>query len=218
MFQLLPRRTAESCSRQWLPLRVRMGQRSSTKFLPRHSPLLVPTFAQHLPSTFRQMECRAFSSRSVDDEKTENSVKHMVVTKWGKSQKYWMSNTEYAGVVVGKESTGGDYVISDGIMAPGGFVPNHFHKWEDQTFHVITGELEAKIGNETFFLSPGDSIHCPRGVSHYMKNVGSTEAKLISYIFPGHWAEDFMAETSRQNHEGKQDLKLIEQEFGVVYL
>jgi hypothetical protein len=51
-----------------------------------------------------------------------------------------------------------------------------------------------------------------------MKNIGETDARLISYIFPGDWAEDFMAETSRQVKSGKQDLKLIEEKFGVVYL
>ena len=64
----------------------------------------------------------------------------------------------------------------------------------------------------------GDSIHCPRGVSHYMKNTGSTDAKVISYIIPGYWAEDFMAETSRQNQSGEVDLDLIEKQFGVVYV
>ena len=158
----------------------------------------------------------SFSSSTV---KSEDTVKRTVISKREGSKKYWMSNTEYAGVVVGQEATGGDYVVTDGVMAPGGFVPDHYHKWEDQTFHIISGELEAKIGNAVFRqLGPGDSIHCPRGVSHYMKNVGSTEAKLISYIFPGHWAEDFMAETSRQNQMGKPDFSLIEEQFGVVYL
>jgi hypothetical protein len=51
-----------------------------------------------------------------------------------------------------------------------------------------------------------------------MKNVGDAPAKLVSYIFPGNWAEDFMAETSRQNKSDTIDLKLIEDRFGVVYL
>jgi hypothetical protein len=51
-----------------------------------------------------------------------------------------------------------------------------------------------------------------------MKNIGSSEAKVISYIFPGEWAEDFMAETSRQNQTGRLDLELIEKKYGVVYV
>ena len=162
---------------------------------------------------------RRLSSSCSIDEKIEETSKRTVIGKWGESKKYVMADNEYAGIVVGKEATNGEYVISDGILGPGSFVPNHYHKWEDQTFHIIAGEsLEAKIGHETYIVSVGDSIHCPRGVSHYIKNIGSTEAKLISYIFPGHWAEEFMAETSRQNQNGEIDLKLIEEKYGVVYV
>lgn len=112
----------------------------------------------------------------------------------------------------------GAYVISDGVIAPNSSIPDHYHKWEDQTFHVLEGRLEAKIGDKVVTLEAGDSVHCPRGISHYMKNTGETSARLLSYIFPGHQAEDFMAETSRQNNRGEVDLKLIEEKFGVVYL
>ena len=129
-----------------------------------------------------------------------------------------MSDKEYTGIVVSNTNSNSDYAISDGVIAPGGFISDHYHTWEDQTFHVIEGELKAKIGDQIHLISPGDTIHCPRVVSHYIKNTGSAQAKLISYIFPGTWAEDFMAETSRQNHEGKHDLELIEERFGVVHV
>jgi len=144
--------------------------------------------------------------------------KTAIIRPWENSQKFWMADGEYAGIVVGKEVTGGSYVITNGVIAPGGFVPDHYHKWEDQTFHVIVGTLEAKIGDRVVEISEGDTVFCPRGVSHYMKNTGSVPAKLISYILPGEWAEDFMAETSRQNKSGEFDPGKIERQFGVVYL
>ena len=150
--------------------------------------------------------------------KTEETSKKVVVKKYDSSKKYWMTPQEFTGIVVSKEATNSEYVITDGIIEPGGFVPDHYHKWEDQTFHIMSGEVQAKIGNETHHLQAGDSVHCPRGVSHYMKNTGSTTAQLISYIFPGDWAEDFMAETSRQVTANAIDRKLIEERFGVVYL
>ena len=151
-------------------------------------------------------------------EKISETSKQVVIGTWDHSRKYWMSSTEYTGVVVGRDATAGEYVISDGVIGPGGFIPDHYHKWEDQTFHVIEGRLEAKIGDHVQVIGPGDTVHCPRGISHFMRNVGEGPAKLVSYIFPGHWAEDFMAETSRQNHAGERDLDLIEERFGVVYL
>ena len=150
-------------------------------------------------------------------KRTQETGKRTVVRHWGDSRKFWMAEKEYTGVVVGKDESDGEYVISDGVIEPGGHIPEHYHKWEDQTFHVIQGTLEARIGETTYAVGPGDSIHCPRGVTHYVRNTGDVTARMLSYIFPGHWAEAFMAETSRQNHAGKPDLGLIEERFGVVY-
>lgn len=147
-----------------------------------------------------------------------NTNKKTVIKKWESSKKFWMTESEFTGIVVGKEATNSEYVITDGIIEPNGFIPNHYHKWEDQTFHIIAGELEIIVGNEKMKVSSGDTIHCPRGVAHFMKNIGNERAKVISYIFPGDWAEDFFTETSQQVKAGKPDLKLIEDKFGVVYL
>jgi len=152
------------------------------------------------------------------NEKIETTKKKTVVKKADNSKKYWMTENEFTGIIVGKESTNSEYVITDGIIEPNGLVPDHYHKWEDQTFHVVEGKLEAKIGDQTYQLSTGDSIHCPRGTSHFIKNIGDKEAKLVSYIFPGDWAEDFFEETSRQVKSGEFDPDLIEKRFGVVYL
>lgn len=150
--------------------------------------------------------------------KTDSTSKLTVVHSGGSTKKFWMTEKEFTGIIVGKTATQSEYVITDGIIAPGGFVPAHYHKWEDQTFHVLQGTLEAKIGEETFKLGVGDTIHCPRGILHYLKNVGENEVKLISYIFPGDWAEDFFEETSRQVQCDQFDFALIEERFGVVYL
>ncbi|WP_082643671.1 cupin domain-containing protein [Ruegeria denitrificans] len=83
---------------------------------------------------------------------------------------------------------------------------------------MIDGTVDAKIGGEWVTANAGDTIHCPRGVSHYMKNNSDQTVRMISYIFPGDRAEEFMAETSRQNETGELDFELIEREFGVVYL
>ncbi|MGB1204848.1 MAG: cupin domain-containing protein [Chitinophagales bacterium] len=144
--------------------------------------------------------------------------KEIVVSKKDESPKYWMSKGEYTNVIVNSKQANNEYVITDGIIEPNGFVPDHFHKWEDQTFHIMEGEVEAKIENKWYKLGVGDTIHCPRGISHFIKNNGTSNVRIVSYIFPGKWAEAFFAETSKQNKTGKRDLKLIEEKFGVVYL
>jgi len=152
------------------------------------------------------------------NKRTTSTNKKLIVRDWESSKKYWMTEKEFTGIVVGKEATNSEYVITDGVIDPGGFVPKHYHKWEDQTFHVIEGQLEVAIGNESLIIYSGGTVHCPRGIAHYMKNIGNEKARIISYIFPGDWADDFFAETSRQVRSGKFNLKLIEEKFGVVYL
>ena len=151
-------------------------------------------------------------------ERIEKTTKKLVIKKWESSKKFWMTENEFTGIIVGKEATNSEYVITDGIIEPNGFIPNHYHKWEDQTFHIIEGTLEVVIGEEKMIVDSGDTIHCPRGIAHYMKNIGKENAKVISYIFPGDWTEDFFTETSRQVKEGKPNFKLIEEKFGIVYL
>lgn len=152
------------------------------------------------------------------EQKISKTNKQLVISKKDANPSYMMAKGEYTNVIVNVEQSGGAYVISDGIIAPNSSIPDHYHLWEDQTFHVLEGKLEAKIGEQIWVLEAGDSVHCPRGISHYMKNIGETNARLLSYIFPGHQAEAFMAETSRQNNTGELDLKLIEEKFGVIYI
>lgn len=151
------------------------------------------------------------------ESKSDKSSKELIIVKRDNSPKIWMAKGEYTNIIVGSKQSNGEYVISEGIIKPDGFIPEHYHKWEEQTFHVMEGEVEAKIGNDTLQLQVGDTVHCPRGITHYMKNNGSQNVRLLSYIFPGTWAEDYMNETSKQNHSGKFDLDLVEKKYGVVY-
>ncbi|WP_338763810.1 cupin domain-containing protein [Bernardetia sp. ABR2-2B] len=152
------------------------------------------------------------------NRKIESTDKKLIVKQWEASKKYWMTENEFTGIVVGKEATNSEYVITDGVIEPENFIPNHYHKWEDQTFHIIKGKLEVKIGDQNLIIDAGASVHCPRGIPHYMKNIGTENAHIISYIFPGDWTEDFFIETSKQVKSGKIDYKIIEEKFGVVYL
>lgn len=151
-------------------------------------------------------------------DKNQETNKELIVRKKDESPKYWMSKSEYTNVIVNSKQANNEYVITDGIIEPNGFIPDHYHKWEDQTFHIMEGKIEAKIADKWYKLGVGDTIHCPKGISHFIKNNGTSNARIVSYIFPGTWAEDFFTETSKQNHSGKIDLKFIEEKFGVVYM
>ncbi len=94
--------------------------------------------------------------------------KSIVISKFGELQNkedcniFWMTENEFTKIIVGKKASNSEYVISEGVIEPEGFVPDHYHKWEDQTFHIVEGSVEAKIGNETVFLGGKDITYVCR--------------------------------------------------------
>lgn len=50
--------------------------------------------------------------------------------------------------------------------------------------YVLDGKIEASIGKERYILGKGDTLYFESSVSHYFKNVGSLDARLICVITP----------------------------------
>ncbi|MCE8511181.1 cupin domain-containing protein [Ruegeria pomeroyi] len=59
-------------------------------------------------------------------------------------------------------------------------------------------QLEVRIGDAHYTLGPGDTVHCPSGVSHYPKNVRETQVKLIRWFSPGELGRNVPAKQGRQ--------------------
>jgi quercetin dioxygenase-like cupin family protein len=61
---------------------------------------------------------------------------------------------------------------ADGIsvlesLAPhGDSPPLHVHRTEDEVFHVLTGELRLRAGDENVRIGPGETLLAPAGVPH----------------------------------------------------
>ena len=52
------------------------------------------------------------------------------------------------------------------VQLPGQWNPVHYHKKKDETFCVLSGELEVEIEGRRKVLVPGDTLWVPRGVWH----------------------------------------------------
>jgi hypothetical protein len=50
--------------------------------------------------------------------------------------------------------TGGAFCLLDVSLAPGIGVPRHTHTREDETYYVLSGELEVEVGDQSFLLRP----------------------------------------------------------------
>ena len=49
----------------------------------------------------------------------------------------------------------------------------------EELIYCLKGKMELRIGDETYTLGPGDSIHFRTDINHRWKNTGNTPAELI---------------------------------------
>ena len=89
--------------------------------------------------------------------------------------------------------TGGAYCFLEVSLAPGIGVPRHTHTREDETYYVISGELEVIVGEEVFVLKAGDTLMAPRDIPHELRNSGSTTNHYLLVFSPSGFEEFIMA-------------------------
>jgi quercetin dioxygenase-like cupin family protein len=74
--------------------------------------------------------------------------------------------------------------------------PLHFHRTEDEVFHVLEGEFRVKVGNQEKRLGPGDIQLIPKGLAHTYR-VESVEGGRCLSITAGGDFERFVRAVSR---------------------
>jgi quercetin dioxygenase-like cupin family protein len=111
----------------------------------------------------------------------------------GSGAAYWGPKDAYRFLVTG-EQTGGAYFVMEAIVAPGGGPPPHTHRDEDETFFVVEGECEFRLGEDTVTAGVGDFVNVPRGVVHCFHNATDAPLRLILTFTPANM-EKFFEET-----------------------
>jgi quercetin dioxygenase-like cupin family protein len=91
--------------------------------------------------------------------------------------------------------TGGAYCLLDIGLAPGMAVPRHMHTREDEAYYVLSGELEAVVGDEVFILRAGDTLIAPRDIPHQLRNSGDVENHYLIMFSPSGF-EGFLKATA----------------------
>lgn len=107
----------------------------------------------------------------------------------------WVAEELLTFVVTGAE-TGGRYALTDSTVPPRGAAPPHVHHREDEAFWVLAGELEVRVGEQTFRAEPGAFVHLPKGVPHSYENVGAGPARFLTLIVPA-GLEQFFVDVGR---------------------
>ena len=116
---------------------------------------------------------------------------------------YWGPGDHYTFLVTGEES-GGAYFAMEALVPPGGGPPPHIHSREDETFYLVEGEIEFRLGDETIAAGPGDFVNVPRGTVHCFYNAGTEPARMVLTFTPA-GMERFFEETLERAPNGVQE-------------
>ncbi len=106
---------------------------------------------------------------------------------------FWGPGDHYTFLVTGEES-GGAYFAMEAFVPPGGGPPPHVHRREDETFYVVEGRIEFRLGDDLIEAGPGDFVNVPRGTVHCFRNAGSDTARMVLTFTPA-GMEKFFEET-----------------------
>lgn len=99
----------------------------------------------------------------------------------------------YRFLVTGEE-TGGAYFAMEALLPQGGGPPPHTHANEDETFYIVEGLVDFRLGERSVTAGPGDFVSVPRGEVHNFHNSRPETARLILTFTPA-GIERFFVET-----------------------
>jgi len=115
--------------------------------------------------------------------------------KYQRKPKRYYFDVALGSILLSGEDTGGAYCLLDLRVAPGKGVPRHTHTREDEAYFVLSGELEATVGDEVFTLRAGETLMAPRNIPHQLRNSGSVANHYLIMFSPSGF-EEFLKATS----------------------
>ncbi|MGS2744143.1 cupin domain-containing protein [Halomonas sp. LS-001] len=80
----------------------------------------------------------------------------------------------------------------------GGEIGGEVHEGHDQLLYFVEGSGEAKIGDTTVAVEPGDVSIVPSGAFHNFRNTGTAMLKLYTTYCPPEHAPGTEHETKKQ--------------------
>jgi quercetin dioxygenase-like cupin family protein len=93
---------------------------------------------------------------------------------------------ERAVVRLGTEETGGERLVADLYVSPGGaVVTEHVHPSIEERFTVVSGRVGFRLDGRESIAEPGERLYVPAGVAHDWWNAGEEEAHVVVDIQPG---------------------------------
>ncbi len=115
---------------------------------------------------------------------------------------------ERAVVRVGSAESGGELLVADLHVRPGGAVMGeHLHPTMEESFTVVRGRLGYRLDGREGVAGPGERLHPPHGAVHDWWNAGEEEAQVLIEISPGARFEEMISNAFGLARDGKTDAK-----------
>ncbi len=89
----------------------------------------------------------------------------------------------YTFLVTG-DDTEGAYAIWHATVPPGGGPPMHLHRYEEEAFFVLSGEMTFFAGGRELVAGPGTFVVLPRNGLHRFQNMSTGVAKMLILVAP----------------------------------
>jgi quercetin dioxygenase-like cupin family protein len=86
--------------------------------------------------------------------------------------------------------TGGELLEADLFVSPGGFVREHMHPSQEETFTGVSGTFVVDVAGQTVRIGPGDKLVIPPRTPHGFKAAGE-EAQLLVEVRPALHLDDY---------------------------
>ena len=94
------------------------------------------------------------------------------------------------------EQTQGLYTLTEDAMKPTFNLGRHLHRKHAETFHILEGQVEFRIGSETHLAEAGTTIHVPPGTPHGARVVNGKPARMLMLYAPAGF-EEFLQEMKK---------------------
>jgi quercetin dioxygenase-like cupin family protein len=104
--------------------------------------------------------------------------------------------------------TGGEYVLVETILRPGGTVAAaHAHPYQSESFQVLEGRVGMKVGRKKVELGPGDGVTVLPGTAHKFWNAGDGQARFTCEVRPAGAFEQLIETMFNLAADGKTSKK-----------
>jgi mannose-6-phosphate isomerase-like protein (cupin superfamily) len=95
----------------------------------------------------------------------------------------WGPGDLYTFLATGDE-TNGAYFQFEALVPPGGGPPPHIHHAEAESFYLVEGQLQLRLGDSLVTATSGDFVSIPKETTHSFKNIGTGTTKMLVTFVP----------------------------------